>query len=109
MQVYLGFGDNGFGELLFRESILVPHHGSLGFEIPGQSGRTILVGDDLIQDFQGSEFHNYPFEPNADPNCQLPPFCPQPTSAPSKMPTGSPTNMPTDSLIPPITRILIRN
>jgi choice-of-anchor A domain-containing protein len=94
-QVYLGFGYNGVGELEFRGSILVPH-GSLDFEIPGHAGRCI-VGGDLTQNFEGSEFHNYPFEPNDHPNCQLPlPHCdPEPTPVPTKLPNPHPSKMPT--------------
>jgi choice-of-anchor A domain-containing protein len=91
-QVDLGTGSD-FGE--FQGSILIPN-GNLDFQIPGHSG-VAIVGGDLIQEFQGSEFHNYPFDPDAHPNCQLPlpPFCPEPTPAPTKKPTHHPTSVPT--------------
>lgn len=87
-QVDLGAGSSGVGE--FTGSILVPN-GSMKFEMPGHSGRTI-VGGNLEQNFAGSEFHNYPFEPNPeDATCQLP----LPPCGSEPTPTPSPTNTPT--------------
>jgi choice-of-anchor A domain-containing protein len=92
-QVDLGAGSTGVGE--FTGSILIPD-GNLKFEMQGHSGRTI-VGGNLEQKYSGSEFHNYPFEPNLDATCQLPlpPCGPEPTSAPTNKPTNKPTNTPT--------------
>jgi choice-of-anchor A domain-containing protein len=92
--VYLGAGSQGAGE--FTGSILIPN-GSMTFEMFGHSGRTI-VGGNLEQKYVGSEFHNYPFEPNPwNPHCQLPlpPCGSEPTPAPTNTPTPYPTNNPT--------------
>ena len=92
-QVDLGAGTGDAGE--FAGSILIPN-GNLKFEMPGQSGRTI-VGGNLEQNFPGSEFHNYPFEPN----CQLPNFpcgqdpTPAPTNSPTSISTPALNNLPT--------------
>jgi len=83
---------NGGAE--FQGSILVPN-GDLIFKHPGHSGRVIVAGD-LTQNYGGSEFHNYQF----DPNCPLPlPECDDLTTAPTKAPTTmaqtkSPTKAP---------------
>merc|ERR1711935_949005 len=82
---------NGGAE--FQGSILVPN-GDLIFKHPGHSGRVIVAGD-LTQNYGGSEFHNYPF----DPSCPLPlPECDDPTKAPT---TTAPTESPTKAPITP--------
>jgi choice-of-anchor A domain-containing protein len=65
--VDLGAGSVGVGE--FQGSLLIPN-GDLTMKFPGQSGR-VIVGGDVIQDKQGSVFHNYEF----DPVCALPDPC----------------------------------
>jgi hypothetical protein len=70
-QVNLGAGSDPVEE--FIGSILVPH-GSMKFEMPGQSGRTIVRGG-LEQNFAGAEIYNDLFEPHPhDPHCQLVPL-----------------------------------
>jgi hypothetical protein len=70
----------------FQGSILIPN-GNLVFKHPGHSGRVIVNGD-VTQDYGGSEFHNYPF----DPTCSLPlPQCPTPGPTPGPFtPTEAP-------------------
>jgi len=64
--VNLGCGVNGNGEL--RGSLIIPTPCSnVEFCFPGHSGRVIVAGD-LTQNYIGSEFHNYEF----DPSCPLP-------------------------------------
>jgi len=80
---------NGGAE--FQGSILIPN-GDLIFRHPGHSGRVIVAGD-LTQNYGGSEFHNYQF----DPICPLPlSECKEPTMAPTEAPTTTaPTKSPT--------------
>jgi hypothetical protein len=74
----------------FQGSILIPN-GNLVFKHPGHSGRVIVNGD-VTQDYGGSEFHNYPF----DPTCSLPlPQCPTPGPTPGPVtPTEAPVTPP---------------
>jgi choice-of-anchor A domain-containing protein len=81
----------------FQGSILIPN-GNLIFKHPGHSGRVIVNGD-VTQNYGGSEFHNYPF----DPTCSLPlPQCttPDPVSLP-ETPTDAPTEAPTEAPVTP--------
>jgi choice-of-anchor A domain-containing protein len=58
----------GWGDGEFQGSILIPTPNSkFTMSVPGHSGRVIVNGD-VIQNNQGSEFHNYEF----DPPCDLP-------------------------------------
>ena len=63
--VFMGPG----GGVQFPGSILIPN-GDLYFYWPGHDGR-LIVGGDVWQEREGSEFHNYEF----DPPCGLPAWC----------------------------------
>merc|ERR1711862_79994 len=89
---------SGTGE--WQGSILV--NGNFNFETIGQSGRTMVIGD-LVQDKQGSEFHNFEFKPpkplpgiNCDglstraPVAPIAPVPPRTPLGPSGIPPGIP-------------------
>jgi len=109
-EVIVGCGSTGVGE--WRGSILVPtRSSSMEFCMPGHSGR-IIVNGNLVQDREGSEFHNYDFDPPIP--LPIPPsysdcddiLTPSPTEppsdTPSNIPSGTPSNYPSmhPSLLP---------
>jgi choice-of-anchor A domain-containing protein len=71
--VFMGPG----GGVQFPGSILIPN-GDLYFYWPGHDGR-LIVGGDVWQEREGSEFHNYEFDPPVCglPECLPPPPCPE--------------------------------
>jgi hypothetical protein len=86
------------GTAEFQGSLLIPN-GNLVFKHPGHSGRVIVNGD-VTQNYGGSEFHNYPF----DPTCSLPlPQCPTPRSVPIPGPVATPTEAPVTPTVAPVT------
>jgi len=97
--VNFGGATSGLGE--FVGNVLIPTPGARAeMTFPGMSGRFIINGD-LTQNKAGSEFHNYPFDP--DYPLPLPPSCegtPSPTPEPTPNPTPSPTPNPTPSPTP---------
>jgi choice-of-anchor A domain-containing protein len=72
----------------FPGTILIPK-GDLFFFWPGQDGRTI-VGGDVWHEDDGSEFHNYEFDPPCalplPPNMEVPNECLPETSSPTSAP-----------------------
>nr|WMV61332.1 Trailin1 [Craspedostauros australis] len=67
---YVEFGNNAIGNGQIAGTLLAPRS-DLRYSFPGHQGR-VIVGGDLIQERQGTEFHNYPFDP-VD-TCPLPPL-----------------------------------
>jgi len=94
-------GDGGGPQ--FPGSIVIPN-GDLDFFWPGSNGRVVVLGD-VRQESQGSEFHNYEFDPPCplpiSPDWEVPESCqpdvredetvvPDEEPEPTASPTGSP-------------------
>jgi len=102
----VSIGNGGSSE--FDGSLLIG--GNLKMQTSGHSGRTMVLGD-IIHNKGGSEFHNYPFNPDfdlPDPSdiCEIstgttstkPDVSAKeapPTNAPTSVPTNAPTSAPT--------------
>eukprot|EP00538_Stauroneis_constricta_P004253 CAMPEP_0119549574 /NCGR_PEP_ID=MMETSP1352-20130426/3241_1 /TAXON_ID=265584 /ORGANISM="Stauroneis constricta, Strain CCMP1120" /LENGTH=880 /DNA_ID=CAMNT_0007595159 /DNA_START=205 /DNA_END=2847 /DNA_ORIENTATION=- len=109
---HVELGDDQFGNGQFRGSVLVPF-GSLRMTMPGQSGR-MLVSGDIMHDVEGSEFHNYKFEPPcplpSPPDIDIPDECetPAPFAGAPPSETGAPTMAPTPYQCPEDLELLMK-
>jgi len=87
-EVRLGCDCSAVGE--WQGSIIVPEADStLEFCMPGHSGRLVVNGD-MIHNKEGSEFHNYPFDPPVRPPC--------PPVPPSESPNNNRRDLRSDTL-----------